>query len=127
VMLGIVPATMGFLHYDFRRMQRHHDFRQEGLVVACSEIAGFVVTVGVAFATQSFTAVIFGLFAKVATMVVVTHWIAERPYRIGFSRAHARALAIFGVPLMINGLALFLSGQGDRLLVGNQLGVTELG
>ena len=127
VMLGIVPATMGLIHYDFRRMQRHHDFRQEGTVAVWSEIVGFVVTVGVALATQSFTAVIFGLFAKAATMVVVTHWLAERPYSIGFSRTHIRALAVFGLPLTINGLALFLSGQGDRLLVGNQLGVTELG
>ena len=60
-------------------------------------------------------------------MVLVTHLLATRPYRLGFLREHAGALSACGLPLALNGLALFLAGQGDRQLIGNQLGVTELG
>jgi O-antigen/teichoic acid export membrane protein len=36
-------------------------------------------------------------------------------------------LAQFALPLMLNGLLLFAAGQGDRVLIGQRLGLAELG
>lgn len=127
MILGAAPFLLGFLHYDFRRLQRHHDFTIEGRVAILSELAGLVTTVTSAWLLRDFTCVLYGLIAKSAIMVLASHLMAQRRYAIGPSSDHFAALAAFGVPLMLNGLALFLSGQGDRLLIGNQLGVRELG
>jgi O-antigen/teichoic acid export membrane protein len=59
--------------------------------------------------------------------VLVSHLRAERRYTLGYSKVHAARLAQFAAPLMLNGLLLFFGSQGDRVLVGNQLGLTALG
>jgi O-antigen/teichoic acid export membrane protein len=60
-------------------------------------------------------------------IALVSHLTAERPYRAGLAPRHAGRLAAFATPLMLNGLLLFLGSQGDRLLIGKQVGLTELG
>ena len=91
------------------------------------EIVGLFATVIAAILTHDFTAPIWGMVARSIAMVL-TSWVkAERSYEAGYSAEHARRLAVFSTPLFANGLLLFLAGQGDRLLIGNRLGVAELG
>jgi O-antigen/teichoic acid export membrane protein len=125
--VAISPLISGFLHLDFRRVQRKGDFRPESLGLLASEIASLVVTLVAAFATRNFTAVLYGLIARALVLVTVSHMTAERRYEIGYSPDHAARLARFSLPLMLNGLILFLGGQGDRFVVASQIGVEQLG
>jgi O-antigen/teichoic acid export membrane protein len=125
--LGLSPLIFGFLHLDMRRSQRHNDFRSEGVGMLASETLGLIATVVAAYFVRNFTAVLYGLIARSAVMVIVSHVFATRPYSIGYSPEHAPRLARFAAPLMVNGLTLFLGGQGDRVLVGRQVGFTGLG
>lgn len=127
LLLAIAPAVFGFSHYDFRRVQRHHRFGPEGVVTTVSELTSLVAIVVAALATHSFVAVSLALIARSAAAAITSHLVARRPYRLGYSREHAPAMMAFGLPLMLNGMLLFLTGQGDRLFIGNQLGATELG
>lgn len=127
LLLAIAPAISGFAHFDFRRVQRHHDFGAEGRLTTASELASLAAIIIVALATRSFVAVAYALIVRAAAMVVMSHLVARRPYRIGFSRSHAPAMFAFGLPLMLNGVLLFVTGQGDRLFIGNQIGAAELG
>lgn len=125
--LGAAPLIAGFLHFDVRRAQRHNDFHREGLCMITAEIVSLGVTVAVAVATHSYVAALAGLITRALALVAVSHLTAERRYAVGYAAEYAPRLTAFAAPLMINGLVLFLSGQGDRVLVGNQLGVVELG
>jgi O-antigen/teichoic acid export membrane protein len=125
--LGLSPLILGFLHLDMRRSQRHNDFRSEGVGMLASETLGLIATVLAAYFVRNFTAVLYGLIARSAVMVIVSHVLATRPYSIGYSPEHAPRLARFAAPLMANGLTLFLGGQGDRVLVGRQVGFAGLG
>lgn len=127
MLLAIAPLLMGFMHFDLRRMQRHHDFAREGVAMLVAESISLVVTVIAAWITRDFTASLYGLIARAAAMVIVTQITAERRYEVGYAAEHAKRLARFAWPLMLNGLVLFAAGQGDRLMIGNQLGVKELG
>jgi O-antigen/teichoic acid export membrane protein len=60
-------------------------------------------------------------------MVIVSHARAGRPYRVSSSPTFLPKLARFALPLMLNGLLLFAAGQGDRVLIGQRLGLAELG
>ncbi|KQR88065.1 oligosaccharide flippase family protein [Sphingomonas sp. Leaf343] len=125
--LGLAPLIGGFLHFDVRRSQRHHDFRREGASMMIAEVASLGAMIAAALWTQSYVAALAGLTVRSLALVLVSQSMAERRYRLGYSRELAPRLALFALPLMLNGLVLFLSGQGDRLLVGSQLGIVELG
>lgn len=127
MILAVAPLIGGWLHLDFRRAQRQHDFRAEALGLAAAEIISTVVIIAAAYWTRDFTAILYGLIARPLVLVTVSHLTAKRPYAIGYTREYAGRLALFAGPLFVNGLLLFIGSQGDRVLIGHQLGVKDLG
>lgn len=127
VALAFSPLIAGFLHYDLRRCQRHKDFSREANVMLVGEIVGFAATTLAAYITRDFTSAIWGLIARSVAMVFTSWLQSERRYSAGYSAEHAKRLAKFATPLMANGFLLFFAAQGDRLLIGNHLGVPALG
>jgi O-antigen/teichoic acid export membrane protein len=125
--LAVAPLIMGLVHWDYRRQQRESDFRGEGRIVAGAEVASLIVTTIAAWLLRDFTAILYGLITRALVTVVISHGVAQRRYGVGYAREYAPRLARFGWPLMINGLLIFMGGQGDRILISNQLGVAELG
>lgn len=125
--LAVVPLINGFLHLDIRRAQREHDFRPQALCMIAAELVGVAGTLIAAWATRDFTAILYGLTARALVRVLMSHWLGKRRYKLAWDRQHAPDLARFALPLMLNGFVLFIVSQGDRVLVGNQLGVKALG
>ncbi|MBX3483731.1 oligosaccharide flippase family protein [Phenylobacterium sp.] len=125
--LSLAPLIGGFTHLDLRRVQREGDFRPEswGLIVA--EPLGLICTVAAAAITHDHTAVIYGLTARALGQTVVSHLTAERPYRWAWSKPMWDRFSGFAMPLFLNGLLLFFGSQGDRVLIGANLGSTALG
>ena len=127
VILALSPLLYGFVHLDVRRAQRDHDFRSQGICMIAGESIGLAGTVVAAWLTHQFTAILYGLIARAVVMVVMSHVLAQRPYRLGWDREHAPRLTRFAMPLMLNGLMLFISSQSDRVIIGSQLGPKALG
>ncbi|MCF8706517.1 oligosaccharide flippase family protein [Rhizorhapis sp. SPR117] len=125
--LAISSLIMGFVHWDFRRQQRSSDFRGEGNIIMYAEIGSLIATTVAVLIVRDFTAILYGLIARSLVTVVVSHIIAQRRYAMGYARPYAPRLARFAWPLIINGLLIFIGGQGDRIFISNQLGVAELG
>ncbi|MBV8682310.1 MAG: oligosaccharide flippase family protein [Caulobacteraceae bacterium] len=125
--LAISPLLGGFVHMDTRRSQRWMDFRPEAICGMVGEIAGLIAVLIAAWTTRHYTAIIFGLVTRALFSVVTSHIVAKRKYALGWSRTHALRMAAFSGPLLLNGLMLFVGSQMDRVIVGNQLGVTNLG
>ncbi len=127
VWLGLPPLIVGFMHLDLRRVQRDLDYRPEATGVIVGEAVSLIATAIAAWFTREFTAILYGLTARSIAIVIVSHFTAERPYRLAWSRFHAPRLSRFSGPLMLSGLLLFIGTQGDRVLVANQLGAAALG
>jgi O-antigen/teichoic acid export membrane protein len=127
VVLALSPLILGFQHLDYRRAQRAHDFRPEAICVIFAECVSLLATVTAAWLTRSFHAVLYGLITRAVVLVVVSHVQARRPYGFGWDLKHGRRLSRFALPLMLNGLMLFVINQGDRVIIGRELGVEALG
>jgi O-antigen/teichoic acid export membrane protein len=125
--LALAPLIGGLVHLDFRRVQRHGDFRPESWGVILSETLSLVASTVAAFVTRDHTAVIYGLVVRSLVLVVVSHITATRPYRWGFDRTEGMRFSAYAAPLFLNGLLLFFGSQGDRLVVGSGLGAAALG
>lgn len=124
--LAVAPLISGLVNLDVFRFQRDGDFRAASLTQSSAEVLSLVATVIAAYITRDHTAVIYGLFVRGAVTVMISQLIAKRRYAWGYSRPEAAIFRRFAMPLFLNGLLLFLGGQGDRLLVGF-LGPAELG
>lgn len=125
--MGLSPLINGLTHLDMRRFQRHNDFRAEGVGMLISELLALAVTVVAALITRDYTATLWGLITRSMIMVVVSHVFAERPYGFGYDKQAAARLMTFSVPLIANGLLLFVSGQSDRLMISGLIGLEALG
>jgi O-antigen/teichoic acid export membrane protein len=126
-LMGLTPLVNSFLHMDTRRTQRWMDFRPEAICSIVSELAGLTAVLIAAWTTRHYTAIIFGLVTRALVNVVTSHIVSKRRYVLGWSRVHALRMAAFSGPLLLNGFMLFIGSQMDRVVVGNQLGVTNLG
>lgn len=126
-LLGSAPFLFGFRHLDYRRLQRHNDFRPESWIMILGETSGLIGTAIATFVLRDFTAIIVGLALRAWVMVTVSHLLARRKYRIGSSHEHGAQLRRFALPLMANGLLMFAGMQGDRVLIGRLVGLAELG
>lgn len=127
MILSIAPLIAGAAHLDYRRAQRHSNFGPESRVLIASEVVSLAVTLGAAILIRDYTAILYGLIARSVMIVLVSHLVAERRYAVGYSKQDAGRLFRFATPLMLNGLLLFFSSQGDRILVGAQAGLSALG
>lgn len=124
--LALAPLIQGFMHYDVRRFQRERSYAAEGWL-SFGDVLSLATVAVTALILRDFTAMAYGLIARSIGYVLISHLMAERPYQLGLAQEYNSRLARFGLPLMFNGLLLFATIQGDRILVASQLSVIELG
>ncbi|HEV2363407.1 MAG TPA: oligosaccharide flippase family protein [Caulobacteraceae bacterium] len=127
MILALYPLVSSFGHMDRLRFQRRQDFRPAGINFLASEGCSMVASVGVAYFTHSFVAVAFGLIVRSIVSVIISHILANRPFRFGFDRRLAPRLARFSGPLILNGVFLYLGSHTDRIVVVDTLGAAPLG
>jgi O-antigen/teichoic acid export membrane protein len=127
VALAAYPLIFGFQNADFRRQQRDHDFRSEGLCTTTAELAAIGAAVWSAFALRNVYCVVVTFVVRALVFVIASHLTARAPYRVKYSRPVAIKLGKFGGPLMLSGVSLFFGLQGDRVVIANRLSATELG
>ena len=57
---------------------------------------------------------------------IVSHLVAERPWRLAFDPGIIAQSLRFGWPLLANAILMFLIFQGDKMIVGRELGMEML-
>lgn len=125
--LAVMPLLNALQHFDIHRMQRRMAF---GPVLATSLLPAalslaliwpLVVWFG------DWQAMLWAIIAQGLASMLMSHLMAERPYRLTLDRTiMARNLA-FGWPLLLNTILLFLVFNGEKLIVGRELGMEALG
>ena len=125
--LAVVPLLRGLEHLWPEQVQRGHRFGPWAAASVASSVAGLGAVCAAVWVLHDHRAVVWGLSAQALAMVAATHALAAVPYRLSLAAAPLQRALRFGVPLMVNGLALAAMAQLDRLLVGSFLGLAQLG
>jgi len=116
--LAVVPLMRGFMHLDMRRVQRGLRYKPFIVVDLVSQAAAVVAAAPLAWWLGDYRAALWVLVVQSVVYCAATHALAERPYGAAFDAAAMKRLFVFGWPLMINGLLMFVVSQGDRLVIG---------
>lgn len=128
IWVAAVPFLRGFLHLGVTQMQREGTFWRGSVAEAGGALIGLAVAAIAARLLHDHRAGVWALVAQQVAAVAASHVLAwSRKYRFSFDRAPIAEALRFGLPLTVNGLAVAIATQVDRLVVGAWLGVETLG
>lgn len=125
-LLALVPVIRGFEHFDIHRLNRSMTF---GPLIVSKTLPALLSVLSVWPLYQ-----VYGDY-RVMLYSVMLHWLltlaaghvmARRRYQLRFTKQIMQKGFLFGWPLLINNIILFVVFQGDKILVGRELGMEVL-
>ena len=125
--IALFPIIRGMAHLDIFRFQRSLRFAPTITVELGATLVSTVIAGLAALYFADYRAMLCALLAQQVTYLIVSHFVAERGYRLAWNKEVARRTIQFGWPLLINGLLMFGIFQVDRVIVANQMGIHVLG
>ncbi|MEM7731328.1 MAG: oligosaccharide flippase family protein [Pseudomonadota bacterium] len=125
--LAILPVLRALQHFDIHRLNRYLRYRPMLLTGLIPGTLSLMAIVPLALWLGDYRIMLFALILHEIVAALTSHLMAERPYRVSFDRRIMARSIHFGWPLLLNGALLFLVMQGDKLIVGRELGMAALG
>ncbi|MCB2095427.1 MAG: oligosaccharide flippase family protein [Rhodobacteraceae bacterium] len=125
--IAFIPLVNGLQHFDVHRLKRHLKFTPSILSLSVPPLVSVLALWPLALIYDDYRIMLAALFVQAGAMVVLSHLTAERPYRVRLDLGQMRAATGFGWPLLVNGILLFGVFNGERLIVGRELGMLQLG
>lgn len=126
-LLALQPLILAFLHPDVARLQRKLKFRLTVLTQNIPVMVSLVLLWPSYLIFGDFRVSLVVLLAETMAGVVISHILAERPFRIGWNGKIAMDALRFGLPLLGGTVLGLIAIQGDRIVVANQYGAIALG
>jgi O-antigen/teichoic acid export membrane protein len=123
--LGISVFLGGLTNPRSIMLQRDLIFWQEFVLTVAQKLAGFLVSIAIAYFYRTYWALVIGTLAMQVTNVIVSYTIL--PYRPRVSFAHLKELMSFSIWLTGGQIVNTLNWRFDYLLIGRALGMGALG
>jgi O-antigen/teichoic acid export membrane protein len=117
MLLALIPVFRGFEHADIRRYERELRFAPSTAVDTIPQVIITLAAWPVAVWLGDFRTVLVLLLTKSWLSCVLSHLLAERPYRWAWDRERVTRMVRFGWPMLVNGFLFFGVMQGDQFLV----------
>jgi O-antigen/teichoic acid export membrane protein len=114
-------------HLDTLRLLRHGHFAPFVSRHTLPAIAALLAIWPASLWFDDYRIALVTIYTQQLLVLIASHVGAKWPYRLGFNRDYFQRAFAFGWPLLANSLLMYLILNGDRIIVGNQLGVEMLG
>ena len=125
--VGFSFLIQAFTNIGIIYFQKELEFNKQFIYQLSGTLADFIVAVSAALILRNVWALIFGLLAGNVVRFVVSYFIHPYRPRLSFNFDKVKELSGFGRWVLGSSILLFLTTQGDSVLVGKLLGVTMLG
>lgn len=125
--LAVMPLLYALVHFDIHRMQRHAIYSPLILTavipaaLSCAAIWPLVLLFG------DWRAMLAVMILQSLVGVIVAHILAERRYAIAFDLPVMRRALRFGLPILGDAVLIFVLFNGEKIIVGRELGMAALG
>ncbi|TFG44262.1 MAG: lipopolysaccharide biosynthesis protein [Bacteroidia bacterium] len=125
--IGLSVIFQAFTNIGVIHFQKELEFNKQFVYQLSGTLIDFVVAIVAVLILGNVWALVFGLLAGKAAMLVVSYLI--HPYRphLRFDIGKAKELFGYGKWILGSSVLVFLVTQGDDILVGKLVGVTALG
>ena len=125
--LAVVPLMQGLLHFDIHRFERRARFGPLVRAFALSALVSALLVWPLHALLGNWRIMLVALVVQFGGQVAFSHLFAERRYKVRLDRVVMARSMTFGWPLLVNGGLLFLVFNGEKLIVGRELGLAALG
>lgn len=125
--MALVPVLYGLTHFDVYRLSRSMDFRAMIVVSTAPALISLATAWPFVAWLGDWRAMLAVILLHAILSLIGSHLMSQRPYRLSIDWPEIRRSLIFGWPILIQGGLLFLIFNGDRLIVGRELGMGALG
>lgn len=122
---GLASLIQGFENVGIVAFQRDLELHKEFVFGLTKRLAGFVVTISVAYATGSYWALAAGTLVIKTTGVALSYYL--HPYRPRLSLGAAAELLHFSKWLLLNNFLIFVNNRGTDFVIGRMQGAGALG
>ena len=124
--MALVPVLNALQHFDIHRLNRERRFLPMVMTSAVPALVSLLAIWPLAVWMNDYRVMLYALIVQAVVAVATSHLMAERPYRMSLDRAIIGQALSFGWPLLVNGVLLFATFQGDKIIVARELGMAPL-
>ncbi|MFK7751026.1 MAG: oligosaccharide flippase family protein [Sedimentitalea sp.] len=124
--LAVIPLLRGFEHFDMHRLNRQNIYYPILLHTAVPAVISLATVWPLNHWFGDYRVMLYAMLVQWSLGVVVSHAVAKRSYRLSFARDIIRQCLQFGWPILISNVLLFFVLQGDKAIVGRELGMESL-
>ncbi len=124
--MALVPVMNALQHFDIHRLNRQMRFWPIVLTGAVPALISLAAVWPLYLMFGDYKVMLWAIILQWALMMVVSHLVAERPYRLILDARIMGDSLRFGWPLLVNGMLMFAVFNGDKLIVGRVLGMETL-
>jgi O-antigen/teichoic acid export membrane protein len=125
-MMALVPLFNALQHFDIHRLNRQMRFWPMVLTGVLPALISLLAVWPLSHWFGDYRVMLWAIILQTGLTMVVSHLVAERRYRLVFDAAIMGRSLKFGWPILVNGILLFAVFNGDKLLIGRELGMETL-
>lgn len=125
--MAVMPVLRSLQHFDIHRLSRSLRYGPMLLTAGVPALVSLLAVYPLALWLGDFRVMLFALVLQEALGALTSQVMAERRYRLVLDRKIMAGSLRFGWPLLLNGFLLFAVMQGDKIIVGRELGMVALG
>lgn len=124
--MALLPVFSSLHHFDIHRLNRQMRFWPMVLTNGVPALVSLIMVWPLYKIFGDYQVMLWAIILQISLMTVTSHLVAERPYRLILDRKIMAGSLRFGWPLLVNGILMFLVFNGDKLIVGRELGMATL-
>ena len=125
--IAAVPAMTGLWHFDMFRAQRSMNYRPFVVAELVPALVSLLAVYPLYLVFGDWQVMLWAILLQHALTLILSHLQAGRAYRWTWEWGLLKRAFFFGAPLLVNGLLLFAVFNGEKLIVGREMGLAALG
>lgn len=124
--LAFIPFLNGLVHFDIYRLQRQLNYIPSILSSTIPALLSVLLIWPLYMIFKDYRVMLGIIMAQSLTAMVVSHLTAKRRYQVILAKDIITHALRFGWPLLINSILIFFVFQGEKIIVGREIGLEAL-
>lgn len=126
-LLALAPLLNGLINLDIYRLNRSMRYGPMILTMTVPVLVSLIAVWPLYVMYGDYRVMLYAILLQALLMTLISNLTAERTLRLSLERSAVGQVMRFGWPLLINNILIFAVLNGEKIVVGRELGMAVLG